>query len=104
MKKFFNLSIMAMIVLSAILFGTSCGDNDKDDVNPEGSVQFTELPGAARLFVQNHFDEKDIDLISRSTSEGTEGYNVSVKGYKIDFDKDGPKKQLHLLPPHMWTK
>ncbi|MDR2916949.1 MAG: PepSY-like domain-containing protein [Tannerella sp.] len=89
MKKILNLSVM-VLVLSAILpFVTSCSDDDNNGMDPENSLSFTELPGAVQLFVQNHFDENSVELILRNTSEGTEGYNISVKGYKIDFDKDG---------------
>jgi|GEM_PF-1128103 len=94
MKKLVNLSIMAMLFSVALVFVTSCSDDDKDEVNPDNLLTLNELPGAARLFVQNHFEESDVELILHSTSEGTEGYNVSVKGYKIDFDKNGSWEKI----------
>lgn len=89
MKKIFNLSMMALLFSAALIFVTSCNDDDKNTNEPDNSLKFSELPSQARLFVQNHFDEGDVDVVLRSTSEGTEGYYVSVKGYEIDFDKDG---------------
>lgn len=82
-------------MLSAVLmFFTLCSDGDNDELNPDNSLKFAELPSAAQLFVQNHFNENDVELVLRNTSEGIEGYNVSVKGYKIDFDKNGSWKKI----------
>lgn len=83
-----------MLLSATIILAVSCSNDDKDDLNPANSIKFAELPNTAQLFVQNHFDEGDIDLVLRNTSEGTEGYNVSVKGYKIDFDKDGSWEKI----------
>lgn len=94
MKKIFNLSIMAMLFSAILFFAVSCSDDDKDNLNPANSIRFAELPNTAQLFVQNHFDENDVDLVLRNTSEGTEGYNVTVKGYKIDFDKNGSWEKI----------
>lgn len=83
-----------MLLSATIIFALSCSDDDKDDPNPANSIKFAELPNTAQLFVQNHFNENEVDLILKNTSEGTEGYNVTVKGYKIDFDKDGSWEKI----------
>lgn len=89
MKKILSLSMMALLLSVVLIFVTSCSDDDDNGLNPGDSIEFSELPGMAQLFVQNHFAENDVELVLRSTSEGTDGYNVSVRGYKIDFDKNG---------------
>lgn len=108
MKKIFNLSVMKLLISATFIFVASCSDDDKDGVVPEGSIRFTELPGAAQVFVQSHFNENDVEFVLQKTSEGLEGYNVSVKGYKIDFDKDGSWEKIEAkdkgaLPANITT-
>lgn len=91
MKKILN-SLTKAIAFSFILFFTvSCSDDNKNDSSTDNQVSFEELPSTAQVFLRNHFEGENVDGIVINP-EGY--YDVSVRNYKIDFDKDGSWKKI----------
>lgn len=98
---------LKLFTLTAILFSLlvtmSCSSKDDDPATaPTDTIELSDLPERAQTFLRSSLDLESIDMIMRSA----EGYDVSVKGYKIDFDKNGEWKKIKskddgALPDHV---
>lgn len=79
-----------MMILMAAMFtvvGFSC-DND------EKVIKASELPMAARNFVDTHFASQTITRVTKDT-EGSTEYDVRLdNGFKLEFDKSGNWREI----------
>ncbi|MGQ2982504.1 PepSY-like domain-containing protein [Flavobacterium sp.] len=85
MKKMFLMALAA-----TALMGAACSDDDNNGT--ETVIQATELPQAARNFVETHFPGITYTRVEKQSKADRDGsiYDVHLSnGFEIDFTADG---------------
>lgn len=88
--KFKSALLLFAIMCCTAFTAISCSSDDTETTETGQNIEFAELPVGAQNLLMDKYEESDISAILRSA----EGYNVSVRKVKIDFDKNGEWKKI----------
>lgn len=81
MKKFYYLFI-TLFTMGTLSSFTACSSDDDDD---DKVVNYEQLPVTSKQFITDYFNDYNVDR----TVEKSTGYEVSLQGYRIEFDRTG---------------
>lgn len=77
------------IAFAALLLGLAVS------ANAQKKIETTELPKAAREFLQKHFSHTSIEVAKKDAEHGEKGYEVKLKdGTEVEFWKDGSYREV----------
>lgn len=87
------------LFVALVSFTTALADNDR-------AIQFNQLPQAAQTFLNNHFKNAKIAMVTTERDWLSQEYNVVfVNGDKIEFDSKGNWENIECkhasVPQHI---
>lgn len=84
-----NITMKERTFILTLIFAVACGLTSCD--NHEQHIDFGNLPEAAQLFIDRHFDDCRISYILKGNNPFSDSYYevVFANGYEVDFDRKG---------------